>query len=407
MIRKLAIRQLQPGMYVVSLHRPWLGHSFWRHRFKIGNAEQIVRLVEEGVTEVSIDTERGIDLPAEDSSLPVPGSGLRDHRSVRHPGGLAGKPASVSLGEERRRAIRLIGETSVVVADLMEAARAGRHVDAARLEPVVGKILASVLRNRDALAPLARLKHGDAYAIEHAIATTALMIALGHQQGLPEAELEKLALGTLVKDIGESASAAQLSARPGSLSPEEYAVIQSHVEEGLAVLRATASLPETAVAVVLEHHERYNGGGYPCHMSGDGISAAGRMASIVDSYDAMTSDRPYRAAISPYTALGMLYNQGGNLFDPELVAAFIHTVGIYPVGTLVRLESSHLAVVDEVHRDNLLHPVVRVIYHAARRQYVAPAIVDLSRAVGNHYGQIVQAEDYERWGLSPLRWQPA
>ena len=121
----------------------------------------------------------------------------------------------------------------------------------------------------------------------------------------------------------------------------------------------------------------------------------------------MTSDRPYRPAISPFLALRQLYDQGGTQFDPALIAAFVRTVGIYPVGTLVRLESGHLAVVEEVHHDNLLSPVVRVIYHAARRQYVAPAVVDLSRKVGNHYGQIVGAETFERWGLSPLRWQPA
>jgi len=142
-------------------------------------------------------------------------------------------------------------------------------------------------------------------------------------------------------------------------------------------------------------------------MVGENISAAGRMAAIVDSYDAMTSQRPYRPAISPSMALAQLYDERGNQFDPALVAAFVRTVGIYPVGTLVQLESGHLAVVDEIHDENTLTPVVRVIYHTTRRQYVEPVTVDLARKVGNHYGQIVRAESYERWGLSPLRWQPA
>ena len=102
-----------------------------------------------------------------------------------------------------------------------------------------------------------------------------------------------------------------------------------------------------------------------------------------------------------------MFDQSGSQFDPALVAAFVHTVGVYPVGTLVMLESRHLAVVEQQHADNLLSPVVRVIYHAGRRQYVEPVEVDLARKVGNHYGQIVGAESYERWGLSPLRWQPA
>ncbi|HEX6735818.1 MAG TPA: HD-GYP domain-containing protein [Azonexus sp.] len=407
MIRKLPIDQLLPGMYVVDLHRRWLEHSFWRQKFTIRDTEQIVRLVEEGITEVSIDTARGIDLPPPEPPPAASGGDEIERHFVNRLERLKAKPATVSLGEERRRSARLIGEASATVADLMLAARSGREVDAARLEPVVGKMLESVLRNPDALAPLARLKTPDAYATEHAVATAALVIALGHQQGLPEPELEKLALGTMVKDIGQSALDARLITKPGMLSQSEYAVVQSHVEEGLSVLQATVRLAETSVAVVLEHHERYNGYGYPYRMAGDEISAAGRMAAIVDAYDAMTSDRPYRPAVSPSLALRMLYDQGGSQFDPELVAAFVRTVGIYPVGTLVMLESGHLAVVEEIHHDNIRSPVVRVIYHAGRRQYVAPVMVDLSRSIGNHYGQIKHAETFERWGLSPLRWQPA
>jgi len=174
------------------------------------------------------------------------------------------------------------------------------------------------------------------------------------------------------------------------------------------VLEATSRLSETSVAVVLEHHERYNGCGYPYRMAGDEISLAGRMAAIVDTYDAMTSARPYRAAMSPSHALRQLYEEGGKQYDPVLVAAFVKTVGIFPVGTLVLLESGHLAVVEHLHPDNMLTPVVLVIYHTGRRQYLTtPAQIDLARKVGNHYGQIVRAESYERWGISALRWQPA
>jgi HD-GYP domain-containing protein (c-di-GMP phosphodiesterase class II) len=405
-IRQIPIRQLLPGMYVVDLHKHWLEHSFWRRRFFVRDEAQIGRLLEEGIVQVSIDTAKGIDLPP-----PAPRPSVPDNLLVRtfltRAERLRATPATVSLGEERRRASRLIIEASATVSDLMLAARAGREVDAARLEPVVSKMIESVSRNPDALAPLARLKQAATYATEHAVATAALIIAFGQKQGMAQPEIEKLALGTMLKDIGQAALDARLITKPGMLSQAEYSVVQSHVEEGLSVLEATSHLSETSVAVVLEHHERYNGCGYPYRMAGDGISVAGRMAAIVDSYDAMTSDRPYRPAISPSDALRQLYDQGGTQFDPTLVAAFVRTVGIYPVGTLVLLESGHLAVVEELHHDNLLSPIVRVIYHAARHQYVTPVEIDLTRKVGNHYGQIVRAESYERWGLSPLRWLPA
>lgn len=405
MIRKIAARELLPGMYVVDLHKRWFEHSSWRSQFLVKDEAHVRKLLADGIGEVSIDTARGIDLP--ESPIARINEVERKLQSMSLAEIKAAAPRQVSLGEERRRATRLLSEASGTVTDLMNAACAGRDVDAARLEPIVGKMIESVMRNPDALVPLARLKQMDAYATEHAVATAALIIALGKQQGLPDPELEKLALGTLVKDIGQAALDAKLIAKPGMLSRAEFSLVQSHVEEGLAVLEATTRLSETSVAVVLEHHERYDGSGYPYRMAGDEITPAGRMAAIVDTYDAMTSARPYRPALSPSAALKQLYGEGGRQFDPELVAAFVKTVGVYPVGTLVLLESGHLAVVDAVHQDNLLSPVVRVIYHTGRRQYVAPVEVDLARKFGNHYGQIVRAESYERWGISPLRWQPA
>lgn len=404
MIRKLTIDQLLPGMYVVDLHKSWLDHSLWIKRFAVRDEAHIWKLKEEGITEVSIDTARGIDLP------PSPIARINEvERRIKSLAEIkAEAPRKVSLGEERRRATRLLGEASGTVSQLMLSARAGQHVDAAHLEPIIGKMMESVIRNPDALVPLARLKRQEAYASEHAVATAALIIAFGRHQAMPEPEIEKLALGTMVKDIGQAALDSRLITKPGMLSKAEYSIVQSHVEEGLAVLEATSRLAETSVAVVLEHHERYNGCGYPYRMAGDEISVAGRMAAIVDTYDAMTSARPYRAAMAPSHALRQLYDEGGTQYDPGLVAAFIKTVGIYPVGTLVLLESGHLAVVEQLNPDNMLTPVVLVIYHTGRQQYLTtPAQVDLSRKVGNHYGQIVRAESYERWGISALRWQPA
>ena len=404
MIRRIAISHLRPGMFVVDVHKGWLEHNVWRTRFKVRDEAHVRLLEAEGISEVSIDTGRGPDIP------PIAEPMLRLdelERPIRQPSRrFASRPRQVSLGEERRRAGRLLRDAGDTLQQLMLAAQIGGQVEAGRLEPLVTRMIESIGRNPDGLVPLARLKERDAYAAYHGVATAGLIIALGQQQALPEPEIEKLALGTLLKDIGHAAIDENLFDKRGTLSPDEYSLIQSHVEEGLAVLEATTRLAETSVAVVLEHHERYNGSGYPYCMSGDDISLAGRMAAIVDTYDAMTSERPYRPAISPAVALQQLYMQGGNQFDPGLIAAFVRTVGIYPVGTLVLLESGHLAVVEQEHPEQLLSPVVRVIYHSGRRQYVTPLEVDLARRVGNHYGQIVRAENYETWGLSPLRWQP-
>lgn len=402
MIRKIPVRKLVPGMYVVDLHKGWLEHTLWRSRFLVQDDALVRRLEEEGVSEVSIDTERGLDIPA-----PPPKLAAMAQTIVSRVDRLKAKPKTLSLGEERRRSGLLLREANVVLRDLMTDARLGRVVDVGKLEPIAQRMIESVMRNPDALPPLTRLKIHGSYATEHALATAALVVALARQQGLEQLEIERLAMGTLLKDIGLAALDSKLVTKPGRLSLDERTVMESHVEEGLAVLEATARLAETSVAVILEHHERFDGSGYPYHMSGSDISAAGRMVAVVDTYDAMTSDRPYRAAVAPTAALGQIFDAGGLDFDPAMVAGFVKAVGIYPVGTLVRLESGHLAVVEELHAEQLLSPTVRVIYHAGRRRYVEPALVDLSATYGNHYGQIVRSESYEDWGLSPLRWQPA
>ncbi len=403
MIKKIPIRQLLPGMFVVDLHQSWLVHGFWRQRFKVKDDEHVVRLLEGGIEEVSIDTLLGRDLPSDRPNVaPRFDFAPRPKPVITPP-----KPAVVSLGEERRRAGRLIREGCQALDQLNAAAQAGQAVDVGVLEPVVQQLARSVARQADALIPLSRLKSPQGYAAEHAVASASLMIAVGQQQGLSEAEIEKMALGTLLKDIGHSAVDGGLTEKRGALSPDEYQIVQRHVEEGLNVLQAPRRLPETAVAVILEHHERHDGSGYPYGVAGEEISLAGRLVAVVDAYDAMTSDRPYRNALSPTAALRQLYEAGGQTYDPAMVAALVKTVGVYPVGTLVLLESGHLAVIHALHASDPATPVVTVIYHTERQHYITPVRVDLSRSVGNPFGRVVRAESYARWGISPQRWQPA
>ncbi|MBL8450492.1 MAG: DUF3391 domain-containing protein [Dechloromonas sp.] len=401
MIRRIPIAKLLPGMYVVDMHRSWLAHTFWRSRFLVQDDDTIRRMAEEDISEVSIDTERGRDIPPPPTPL-TPVNPDYVSRAER----LRSKPRTLSLGEERRRAGLLLGEARHCLEDLMGATRQGQTVELGRLEPLIERMIESVQRNPDALPPLARLKLGSEYAVGHALSTAALIVAYARQMDLERGETENLALGTLVKDIGHFAIDAGLLGKAGRFSRDERSHVERHVEEGVSVLMAHHPLPESALAVVLEHHERFDGSGYPYHIGGTEISLAGRMAAVVDRFDAMVSQRSYRRALIPALALGQVFAAGGQDFDPALLSAFVHAVGIYPVGSLVRLESGHLAVVEELHPEQLLSPVVRVIYHAGRKQYVAPVVADLAAAVGNHYGQIVRAENFSDWGLSAVRWQP-
>jgi len=247
-IRKIPVHKLVPGMYVVDLHRSWLEHSFWRRRFPVRDEAMVRRLIEEGVTEVSIDTARGADIPAP----PEPRLVLAASTFVSRGERLRGKPSTLSLGEERRRAALLLREANGTLRELMVDARLGRVVDIGRLEPFAERMIESVLRNPDALPPLSRLKLQGSYATEHALATTALVVALGRQQGLEQAELERLAMGTLLKDVGHAALDAKLVSKPGRLSLDEpdrcavsTAIGEIHVGHGVS---GTVDMP-VAVAV--------------------------------------------------------------------------------------------------------------------------------------------------------------
>jgi len=182
-IRKIAAKQLLPGMYVVDLHCRWLETTLWRTRFVVEDDEHVARIIEDGINEVSIDTARGIDLP-----LPPAASMARLNEVERRFKSMAelkaAIPHKVSLGEERRRAARLLPEATGTLTNLIASARAGITVDAGELEPLVHRMIESVMRNPDALVPLARLKQMDTYATEHAVATAALIIALGRQHRL-------------------------------------------------------------------------------------------------------------------------------------------------------------------------------------------------------------------------------
>lgn len=401
MIRRIGLGSLRPGMYVVDVHCGWLQHGLWRTRFRVPDEDFIRRLAGDGITEVSIDTGRGLDISPEAEAGPPPPAPEPVPRESRRP-----LPA-VSLGEERRRAGRLLRDAEAALQALVDAARGGRIGDPGRLEPLVARMLDSVRRHPDGLAPLARVRRHHSYAASHAVASAALMIVLGFHRGLAEAEIEHLALGALLKDLGQASLEAGLANREGSLSLAERALVRRHVEAGMAALESAGRLAAGTAAVVLQHHERFDGGGYPARLAGEAISAAGRMAAVVDSYDAMTSVRPYRAALSPVAALRQLFRDGGRHFDPALVASFIHALGIYPVGSLVRLESGHLAIVEAQHRGQLLKPVVRVVYNTASRRCVTPVEVDLARRFGNPFGQIVSAEEGTAWEINPDSWQPA
>jgi len=396
MIRKIRADQLRVGMYVHDFNAGWLDHPFARNRMKIGDDADLRKLAASGIRELFIDTERGVDVldaPPRAESSAATDSQLLTLDSAPRP------PVRVALADELTRARSVFAEGTRAIRSVMEDARLGRQLEIEAVSPLVEKIAASVIRNSDALLSMRRLKHLDDYTYLHSVAVCTMLAGFARELGMDLPDIHSIALGGLLHDIGKARVSAALLNKAQALSDEEFIHLKSHVVLGADLVRQMPGVSPLAVAVLELHHERFDGSGYPQALAGEQVALVGRMAAIVDVYDAITSERAYHTPISPAAAIRKLFELSGTQFDAQLVQRFVRSVGIYPVGTLVRLESGRLGIVTEQRESSLLTPVVRVIFDARRNYYIAPEDVDLSRPLGAGGGDRIVGHE------SPASWQ--
>lgn len=401
MIKQIRADQLKPGMYIHDLNCGWLDHPFVSNTFQVRDTETVDKIVNLGIRELYIDTLKGADVWEARPQTEV--NADLERRLAEIAQKRAEKPVVVELKDETARARRLHVEAQKIARLVLDDVRFGQKIQVDRIEPLAESMVESVFRNQDALLPLARLKNLDDYTFEHSVGVSALLIAFGRSMKLSKEVIKEIALGGLLLDIGKANIPDAILKKPGKLTDDEFARMQSHVVEGLKLLKQVPGISEIVVQMVGEHHERFDGTGYPNKLAGKLISLYGQMAAIVDVYDAITSDKVYCRGMPPTQALKKLLEWSKHHFDPQLVQGFIRAIGIYPTGTLVRLESNRMGVVIEQNEGNLLEPVVRVFYHAAQQYYIPPEIVDLSKV----QDKIASFENYDKWKIDPYQWLPA
>lgn len=374
-IKRVKVEELEPGMFIHDLQCSYLQHGFLFQQFLLKKPEQILKMKKQGLQEVLIDTERGGDVAGRVQAPP---------------------PARVSQKQEAAVARKVMGEAQGVVQDLLRDVRLGKQVDPAKAGPVVEKINESVLRNPGAMLSLCRIKEADNYTFQHCVSVCALLVAFANAMGMDAAAVQQAGLGGMLHDVGKMRVPNGILNKPGKLTEEEFEVMKSHAALSRELLEGLPGVSTEVIQIAGEHHEKVGGNGYPLGITGESISLLGRMAAIVDVYDAITSNRVYHQGMEPSEALKKLLEWSGSHLDPQLVQRFIRVLGIYPVGSLVRLDSGRLAVVVEQHED-LLAPTVRVVFDSGRRLRLAPKDLDL--ALGKD--RIECCEDPADWGLEP------
>ncbi|WP_229410305.1 HD-GYP domain-containing protein [Massilia sp. YMA4] len=280
---------------------------------------------------------------------------------------------------------------------MFNEARMGRLGDLTAATDLVDDVAASVMRNQGALINLVRLKQADDYTYLHSVAVCAMMIALARQLGLPDQEVRDCGMAGLLHDLGKVAIPPEILNKPGKLTDEEFQQVKRHPVAGFEALAGWQDVPDIARDVCLHHHERYDGKGYPHGLKGEQISQHARMGAVCDVYDAITSNRPYKEGWCPADSLRRMaeWTKEGH-FDPVLFAAFVKCMGIYPVGTLLRLKSSRLGVVVD-NSKSLLKPIVKVFFSAKSMGYIPPVEVDLS--IPGSTEAIVAREEASAWGF--------
>jgi putative nucleotidyltransferase with HDIG domain len=400
MIKKIQVQQLKVGMHVSDFNAGWLNHPFVLNSMKIDNDEQIQKVLANGIKELFIDTARGLDVGDAPTGKEAAEQTKRQLESLAETAKPKMPERQVSLAEEMSRAKNTFTEATKVIRGVMDDIRLGRQIEIGASKAIVEKITSSVMRNGNAMQSMRRLKHLDDYTFLHSVSVCTMLTSFSKAVGLDVATTHDVALGALLHDIGKMRVNLSVLNKPAKLSDEEFLHMKSHVVLGSDLLRQMSGVPKIAFEPLEMHHERFDGSGYPNGLAGMEISQVGRMSAIVDVYDAITSDRCYHDPMSPADGIRKLFEWSKFHFDPELVQIFVKSIGIYPVGTLVRLESGRLGIVIEQRESNLLTPVVRVVFDAKRNYYVTPEDVDLSRPMGaGGADKIVGHESPGKWKI--------
>lgn len=393
MIKRIPISALKQGMYISDLNSDWIPHSNLKKRGFIRDDEVVEKIKRLGVTEIYIDTRLGHDTQDGLTQVEVD---AQNEIALAKVGELAPIMApKIGLDTELDVAASIHNEAIGLVNGLFGDTKSKKPIKLDEFAEVADGMIDSVLRNHNALTCLGRIREKDSYLMEHSVNVAVLMSVFGKSLELDKQTIQHIAIGAMLHDIGKIMIPDEVLHKPARLDKAEYDIMKRHAEHSRELLEQVEGVPELAVIVAAQHHEKIDGSGYPLGLCGHEISPYGKMAAIVDVYDAITADRVYHEGIPPAAALKKLLEWDNHL-DPSMVRHFIRSVGIYPVGSLVLLDSERLAIVIQANDFDQRLPVVKVVYSLRFRTFTKVEDIDLSKPLCQD--RIVKA-------VNPLRYK--
>ncbi|WP_434514208.1 HD-GYP domain-containing protein [Dechloromonas sp. ARDL1] len=392
MLKKIPVERLVLGMHLQAFCGAWLDHPFWRTKFVLTDPNDLILIAESPIKEVWIDVAKGIDIDV-DTGEPAQEVVSAEVIPVEQPV----VQEKASFNDEIKRASRIVAKGKEAVVSMFHEARMGKAIEAEAVAPLVEEISNSVMRNPGALISLARLKTADDYTFMHSVAVCALMIALGRQLDLDELQIREAGMAGLLHDLGKAMIPLEILNKPGKLTDDEFDLVKTHPEEGYKLLLEGQGVSDITKDVCLHHHEKIDGSGYPKGLNGETMSLFAKMGAVCDVYDAVTSNRPYKAGWDPAESIKRMAEWKGH-FDPLVFQAFVKSLGIYPIGSLVKLASGKLGVVIEQGEQSLLKPKVKVFFSTKSQAYIKPEVIDLARSAEKIAGR----EDAAKWGIKDI-----
>ncbi|HET8707058.1 MAG TPA: HD domain-containing phosphohydrolase [Pseudomonadales bacterium] len=394
-LRKITIEDLKPGMFVTELDVPWIKSPFFRHRRLIKNDEDVLLLRQAGVKTVIIDSDKGLDSEErgsgnepvlEEKPVPTAFAVKSDDADAASPALAADaseaaaepeKRKPVALTIELRSALKIEKEIHNAVEQINEQVEKGQPIDAAAFTPIIDKTLESLSRNDQALLTLLHQSHTDKKVQAHSfgVFTVALLLAL--DMGIPQDQQEALGMAALLHDGGWAKLPANLFSKGKAYSETEKTLVKQHLLILDGVLKKS-NLPEMVTLLIQQHHERSDGSGYPRGLKEAQIHPLARLLGAADQYDELIHGLGEKPGVIPSVALSILFKESKQgIHDPRLIARLVQRMGVYPIGSAVKLNTGEKALVIETTREEPLLPRIKIYYDRSGAAMLKPKEVDL------------------------------